>query len=121
MIKFADLVKTKKSGCAKCFSILYALPCQVDRDLVDYLKSFGKPVYPLKSVSFIRIDSGGGYHIEAKLNAKVIKFVMPKKFEKSDLSKVARKIEFETSLAKWMSNKLQISIVTAEQEKSNGR
>ena len=117
MVKFADLIKMKKSGCAKCFSIIYALPCQIDRNLANYLKSFGKPVYPLKAVSFIRIDAGGGYHIEAKLNSKVIKFVMPKKLENTDPDKIIRKVEFEASLAKWMADKLHISIVTAEQGK----
>ena len=89
---------------------MYSVPCQVDRNLASYMSSFGKPVYPLKSVSFIRIDSGNGYHIEARLNAKVIKFVMPKKFAKEDHSKASRKIEFENNLAAWMSDKLNMDI-----------
>lgn len=117
MLKFADIVKIKKSGCAKCLSLFYALPCQIDRDIAGYFKSFGKPVYPLKSVSFLRIDANGGYHIEGRLRAKVIKFVMPKKFEKTDLSKAIRKIEFENCLAQWLSNKLNTPIITSEQEK----
>lgn len=112
MIKFADLIKIKFSGCARCFSILYALPCQIDRDIAGHFKSFGEPTYPLKKISLLRIDAGSGYHIEGRLNAKVIKFIMPKKFENSDLRKAARKIEFEESLARWMSNKLKIDIVS---------
>lgn len=110
MVKFSEIVKTKKSGCAKCLSVIYAIPCQVDRDLANYLKSFGKPVYPLKAVSFIRIDSGDGYHIEAKLKSKIIKLVIPKKFEKTDLDKTTRKAEFEKQLIDWMSAKLKIQI-----------
>ncbi|KKL57927.1 hypothetical protein LCGC14_2230510 [marine sediment metagenome] len=111
MIKFADLIKIKFSGCTRCFSILYALPCQIDRNIVGYFVSFGKPTYPLKIVNLLRIDADGGYHIEGRLNAKVIKFIMPKEFENSDLRKAARKIEFEEGLAKWMSDKLKIDIV----------
>lgn len=114
MIKFTDLIKTKFSGCSKCFSILYALPCQVDKDIVGYLKSFGIPTYSLDKISLLRIEAGSGYSIESRLNAKVIKFVMPKKFKNSDLNKAVRKIEFEESLAKWMSNKLKIDITTSE-------
>lgn len=111
MIKFADLIKTKVSGCAKCFSVLYMLPCQIDRDMAPHFKAaFGKPVYPLKSVSFIRIDTHDGFHIEGRLRAKVIKFVMPKKFEKEDINKIARKIEFERCLLQWLEDKLNIAI-----------
>lgn len=111
MIKFSDLVSTKVSGCAKCFSVLYALPCQIDRDIAQHFKeAFGKPVYPLKSVSFMRIDAHDGFHIEGRLRAKVIKFVMPKKFEKQDLDKIDRKIEFERCLTKWLESKLNIKV-----------
>jgi hypothetical protein len=110
MLKFSDIVKIKKSGCAKCLSLFYSLPCQIDRNITKYFTNFGKPVYPLKSVSLLRIDANGGYHIEGRLNAKVIKFVMPKKFNNTDLNKAVRKIEFESCLVKWISNKLNIQI-----------
>ena len=117
MIKFADLITIKYSGCAKCFSIIYGLPCQLDRDVAAFLEaSFGKPVYPLKSVRLLRIDAGDGYHIEGRLGAKVIKFVMPKKYENTDLSKVAKKREFDEALVEWMRNKLKIDIVYEEEE-----
>ena len=48
MIKFADLVKTKNSSCAKCFAVLYALPCQLDAKIEKYVKRVGKPVFPRK-------------------------------------------------------------------------
>ncbi len=117
MLKFADIVKIKQSGCSKCLSLFYSLPCQIDRDIAGYFKGFGKPVYPLKSVSLLRIDANGGYHIEGRLNAKVIKFVMPKKFANTDLSKAVRKIEFENCLAQWISNKLNMPVVIEEQGK----
>lgn len=110
MIKFSDLVTTKTSGCSKCFSVLYTLPCQIDKKIATYFKSFGKPVYPLKSVNFLRIDSMDGFHIEARINAKVIKFVLPKKYEKHDIDKIARKNEFEKQLVEWLTDKLKINI-----------
>lgn len=110
MIKFADLIKTKTSGCAKCFAVTYALPCQLDKDIAGYLSSFGQPVYPMKSVSFLKIDTSDGFHIEGRMKSKVIKFTMPKKFEQSDINNIPRKIEFEKALSKWMSNKLNILI-----------
>lgn len=110
MIKFTDITKTKVSSCQKCFALLYALPCQLDNDIVDYLKGFGPPVYPVNSVSFLRIDTADGFHIEGKMKAKLIKFSMPKKFRNTDLDSILRKKEFEKGLIDWMSKKLKISI-----------
>jgi len=111
MIKFSELIKTKISGCAKCFSVLYVLPCQLDKDIAKYFKkSFGDPVYPLKSVSFVRINTHDGFHIEGRIRAKVIKFVMPKKYEKYNINKISKKIEFEDCLLKWLEVKLNIKI-----------
>jgi hypothetical protein len=114
VIKFSDLVTTKKSGCARCSSILYALPCQIDRKIAGYFKDFGQPIYPLKRVKLLRINAGGGFHIEGRVGAKIIKFTMPKKFEKGDLKTIKRKTEFESNLIKWMEDKLKISISTSE-------
>jgi len=90
--------------------MLYGLPCQIDADIANFLKSFGGPIYPLQSVSLLKIDSTDGFHIEGRLGAKVIKFGMPKKYENSDLAKLKRKIEFELQLKKWLEKKLNIKI-----------
>lgn len=112
MIKFSNLIVTKKSGCAKCFSIIYAIPCQLDKDIALYLEAnFGKPIYPLKSITLLKIDTGDGFHIEGRLNSKIIKFTLPKKYEHADLTNLKRKNDFDEALAKWMSKKLNITIV----------
>jgi hypothetical protein len=110
MVSFSDVVKTKTSGCAKCFSMIYTLPCIVDRDLAGYLTSFGPSAYPLDKVRLLRINAKDGFHIEARINTKIIKFVMPKKFEKVSLDKIEELQRFEKSLAAWMSNKLNIVV-----------
>lgn len=105
MVKFSEIVKTERSGCKKCLTFIYTLPYQVDKNIVGYLKSFGNPLYPLKTVTLIRIDSKDEYHIESRLNKNVIKFLIPKKFDGKNLDKETRKLEFERCLVSWMENK----------------
>jgi len=109
-MKFSEVVKTERTSCKVCFSILYTLPCQVDRDIPGYLKGFGEPLYPLKSVKLLRIDGKDGYKIESKVGKNLIKFAIPKTLENSNLNENERKIEFEKCLADWMTNKLDITI-----------
>jgi hypothetical protein len=111
MVKFNEVVQTRKSGCSRCFSIIYTIPCVLDKDLPDYmLVDFGKPKYPLDVVKLIRIDTKDGFHIEGRIGTKVVKFVMPKKYEKVDTNTIQKKIIFEADLAEWMSQKLNILI-----------
>jgi hypothetical protein len=111
MVKFNEAVQTRKSGCSKCFSIIYTLPCLIDKELADFLlNDFGKPKYPLNAVKLLRIDARNGFHIEGRIGTKTIKFVMPKKYEKIDADKIVEKIKFETNLIEWMSQKLNILI-----------
>lgn len=110
MITFEDLVKTKVSGCAKCFSILYAIPCQLDQDIVDFFENFGTPIYPLGPASLLKMENGSGFSIEGRMKSKVIKFTMPKKYENKDYSKLKEKIDFEKCLSKWLEDKLDIVI-----------
>ena len=109
MVKFSEVVKIKRVACKKCFTLIYTLPCQVDRDLPKYLSSFGKLVYPLKSVTLVKIDSDDGYTIQSKLKKNIIKFLIPKHLESKGVEKT-RKPEFEKNLVKWMQNKLDIEI-----------
>ena len=109
-MKFSEAVKMKASGCAKCFSAIYTLPCRLNRNIAGYLTSFGKPRYRLDAVKLLRIDTKDGFHIEGKLGLKSIKFVMPKNFEKVHINKIARKKEFEKCLAAWLTDTLKIQI-----------
>lgn len=95
---------------------MYALPCQVNRDIVPHLKSFGNPLYPLKSVSLLRIDSSDGYKIEGKLRKNAIKFAIPKHLENTELSQIDRKNEFDKCLAAWISETVNIPVSIGENE-----
>jgi len=109
-VKFSEAVKMKASGCAKCFAATYTLPCRLDPSIAKYLVSFGKPRYRLDAVKLLRIDTTDGFHIEGKIGLKTIKFTMPKNFAKLHINKIARKKEFEKSLAAWLTDTLKIQI-----------
>lgn len=114
-IAFNEVVKIKKTTCMKCLSLLYTLPCKVDIDISEYLKGFGNPIYSLKTIKLLRIDTKDGYKIESKIGKNIIKFALPKILEGKDLDKESRKPEFEIQLADWISQKLDI-FISAEQE-----
>ena len=111
MIKFIDIVKISMSGCSKCFSAVYILPCRIDKDIANYLSEFGLPKYKLNVTKLLRIDTDDGFHIESKIGSKKIKFVMPKSYEKIQLSKNTKKINFEKCIAEWLSDTLNIQII----------
>jgi hypothetical protein len=110
MVKFIEAVKIKKSGCQKCFSVLYFLPCALNKNIVDYLVNFGKPIYRLNATKLLRIDTNDSLHIEGKIGGKKIKLVMPKSFSNVDWEKIDRKNEFEKRLADWITDTLQINV-----------
>lgn len=109
-VLFNEVVKVKRTSCKKCLSLLYTIPCRVDKELATFLVDFGEPVYPLKTIKLLRIDSKDGYKIESKIGKNAVKFALPKNLEGEDLDKASRKIEFETRLTEWMSEKLDILI-----------
>lgn len=110
MALFNDVVKTRKVSCKTCLSLWYILPCRLDEEVISYFSKFGEPVYPIKSVKLLRINSKDGYKIEGKIGKNAIKFALPKHLEKQNLNKVSRKLEFEQYLKEWMTNKLDIII-----------
>lgn len=110
MTKFIDIVKINLSGCSKCFSATYILPCQVDKNIVNYLLYFGNPVYKLDVTKLLRIDTDDGFHIESKIGTKTIKFVMPKSYEKIPFNKNIKKNNFEKCIAAWLAKTLNIQI-----------
>lgn len=119
MLKFDEIVKVKRISCTKCLSLMYSLPCQLNREIVKHLEDFGKPLYPLKAVKLLRIDSKDGYKIDGKIGKNAIKFAIPKELENTDLSKIWRKIEFEACLGKWLSETLNMPVIMAQQIEKN--
>ncbi|MFA5024040.1 MAG: hypothetical protein WC523_03750 [Patescibacteria group bacterium] len=90
--------------------MIYSLPCTLDIKLSSFLADFGEPVYSVVATKLLRIDTTDGFHIEGRLGAKLIKFTMPKKFEKVASDKITKKIDFEKALVEWMIDKLDIDI-----------
>ena len=109
-MKFSEVVKSKTGSCTKCFSMTYSLPCTIDIKLASFLQDFGQPVYSIEVTKLVKIDTSDGFHIEGRIGTKVIKFTMPKKFEKMAPDKATKRIEFEQKLSEWMSDKLNIEI-----------
>ena len=109
-MRFLDAVKLRTTGCKKCFTATYELPCCIDVSIVSYLSKFGKPSYNLNIVKLLKITDKNGLKIEGKLNTKVIKLSFPKtKIENIHLNPI--KISFEKALAAWVSNILGIEII----------
>lgn len=121
MLVFEDIVKIQRTNCKKCLTFLYSLPCQVNKNIAKHLESFGKPIYPLKSVKLLRIDTKDGYKIDSKIGKNAIKFAIPKELEgKAD---TWRKAEFEVALISWLVETLDMPIVVQQkesEENSNG-
>lgn len=111
---FYEAVKIERSSCKHCLSLIYTLPCRVDRDLPVHLKNFGDPKYPLKSVKLLRIDSKDGYKIQSKLDKNTIKFAIPKELENTNIKETSRQLEFDRALAQWIQDKLNITITVEE-------
>lgn len=109
MLKFSEIVKVEKTSCIRCMTFMYTLPCQVDKNIVNYLEAFGKPIYPIKTVMLIRIDSKDGYKIDSKIGKNAIKFAMPKELTGVSDDKT-RKGEFEKELIEWLSETLNIPV-----------
>jgi hypothetical protein len=117
-LNFSDIVKMQTRGCAKCFSCIYTLPCNINKELAQCLeKDFGTPKYNLDVTRLLRIDTPDAYHVEGKLETKTIKLIMPKSLEKEDINKILKKNLFEVCLAEWLSKTLNMVIIMAEQGK----
>ena len=113
MVKFIDVVKQQKKSCAKCHSVIYTLPCFIDKDLAAYLVSFGAPLYDPASTKLLRIDTDDGFQIDGTLATKTIKLVIPKALE-GKAEAIMRKKQFETCVCKWLSKVLAIQITPTE-------
>jgi len=110
-IKYSDVVKMSRKSCKTCLTLIYTMPCEVDRALVGYMSPFGESKFDLKVVSLLHIESDDNYTIRSKIGRMAVSLSIPKRFEKFDLDLKTRKPEFEQCLVKWLENKLDISIV----------
>jgi len=116
MLVFEDIVKIQRTACKKCLTFMYSLPCQVNAEIAKHLESFGKPIYPLKTVKLLRIDSKDGYKIDSKVGKNAIKFAIPKQLEGNPND--WRKCEFETALISWLAETLNMPIMVAQQKEN---
>jgi hypothetical protein len=108
-MRLIEVAKMKVSGCKKCFSITYTLPCNIEKSLADYLISFGPIKYKLDVVKLLRIEQDETF-IEAKIGTKTIKLGMPKERSKLVITKVPEKIKFEKALCEWLTVTLRFNI-----------
>lgn len=108
-MKFKDLVKITLKPCKTCFTLIYTFPCEIDKQFVTYMKSFGKSKYDLKKTGLVDIVKDG-YTIRTRLGRYAVGFSMPKKFEKLDYNSLSRKPEFDKNLAEWLGKKLNKKI-----------
>ena len=109
-IKFTDIVKSHIKKCDQCFQFVYFIPVDIDKTLVNFLTSFGEPVYNLDVLSLLQIETQDEYKIKGRLTNNYIYFSLPKKFKGTDLS-ATRKEEFEKCIAQWIESRLPISII----------
>lgn len=117
MLEFDKIVNIRRTNCKKCLTFLYSLPCQVNKEIAKHLEAFGKPIYPLKTVKLLRIDSKDGYKIDSKIGKNAIKLAIPKQLEGSPES--WRKLEFEAALISWLSETLNMPIMVAQQKEGD--
>jgi len=108
-MKFNDIIKITQNECVACISLMYELPCQIDEDIYEYLKDFGRLLYSFKSIRLLHIRSSDSFEIEGKLGNNKIKFVIPKKFQNQKISE-DKKLYFETLLSKWITKKLNMEV-----------
>lgn len=116
VLKFLDTVIVKRGACKSCYSFIYRLPCTVDKTIIEFMTSFGKPLYPLKTVKLLKIFADDGFRIEGRVGQRIIKFYLPKSVKGTNIKNNERKIEFENNLADWISDRINILVLTEQQE-----
>ena len=108
-IKFTDIIRITKKTCGKTITIIYSIPCELDKSVVGFISNFGKPKFDLNTIKFLHIDSTDGFSIKGKLNKTSINFSVPKESKNIGMFG-ARKAELENNIAKWLEHRLGISI-----------
>ena len=108
-MKLLEVVNLQTSGCKKCFTATYTLPCEIDNSLASFFLVFGKPVYNINVVKLLKIVRDDGLKIEGKIGTKQIKLNFLKN-KIDNIHKSPLKIQFEKCLSEWLSKTLKIKI-----------
>lgn len=116
-IKFYDIVKIIRTSCHTCLTFKYEIPCEIDKNIVDFMKSFGTPMYDINTVNLLKIKTEDNYIIEGRLKRTIIKFGIPNMLKNTNINSNYRKLEFEANLGSWLSDKFEIPIIMDEQGK----
>lgn len=109
-VKFKDIIKSHVKDCKKCFQLVYFLPIEIEKDIVEFLEGFGEPKYDLDILSLLQIESDDGYTVKGRLTNNYLYLSLPIKFKKMGPAR-SRKQEFEDCISKWIENRLQITII----------
>lgn len=109
-IKFSDIIKITKKTCSKNITLIYSVPCELDKSLARFMSNFGKPKFDLDTIKFIHIASADDYIIRGRLERTSINFSVPKASKNIGMLG-AKKTQFENNVIKWLENRLKVSII----------
>ena len=103
---FSDIVKVRQVRCKTCLTFAYIVPCDVEKDLAEYLDWLGKSEYNLDVFKTFIIENNG-YKMSTKIGDTIIKLSLP---IDTDPNKDEIKQRFEQSIIRWLEGRLDINI-----------
>lgn len=109
-IKFANIVRVTRKTCGKTITLIYTVPCELDKCIAGFMSSFGKSKFDLDTVKFLHIESIDNYTIKGRLDKTSINFSVPKKSNNVGIFGT-KQAEFENNIIKWLEHRLKISII----------
>ena len=109
IIKFSNIVKTTKKACGKTTTLVYTVPCELDKSVAGFMSSFGNPKFDLDTIKFLQIESTDDYTIKGRLDKTSISLSVPKKSKNISIFGI-KQAEFENNIIKWLEHRLKISI-----------
>lgn len=109
-IKFKDIIRITKKPCGKTITLIYTIPCELDKSIAGFMSNFGRPKFDLDTVKFLHIASVDDYTIKGRLEKTSINFSIPKESKYIGIFGT-RQAEFESNIIKWIEHRLKISIV----------
>jgi hypothetical protein len=107
-VKFASIVKTTRKTCGNNITVIYTVPCELDKSIAGFMTSLGSPKFDLNTIKFLHIESGD-YTIKGKLDKTNINLSVPKKSKNIGIFGTKQK-ELENNIARWLEHRLGISI-----------
>lgn len=108
-MKIDSFIKEENSLCKQCFSIKISLPCELDKNIIDYLFEFGEPIAGYSCVGLLMIETALGISVSGKFGKKELRVFCPEHLHKLDVFYYKKDI-FYKCLSKWISNKLKFNI-----------